>query len=272
MLRLTLALLLFLVGWSVTGGAVLFVTLPFFDYNLIDTTVLSICSGLIPLSLYHISSIFVPSSFVAKKIFPNARPAPDACKLRYEMEALCRHLELDAPNLFIYPSPSVNAAAAETGGRYTVFVAEGLLEMPFEIQRFVLAHELGHIYHRDSAILAFQGDAIAVQNFGINILYFLHNTIRRLPFPFCLLSHILMLWHRVGMVVVKVGSALLLPVFRLLSRQQEYAADEFAGELVGKQGGVNLFSALSTDKWRFTLYSTHPSPKQRVENLLEQAE
>lgn len=171
--------------------------------------------------------------------------------LKGQFQYLVNHLPEDGRTRFDYrlcvvDSERVNAGALP-GGMVMIFT--GLLEKVTdpEALQFVLAHELGHIYHKDHlkqigrglVILSIQG----LIGFGGGDLALVDDTMDLLNLTF--------------------------------SRDQEFAADRFAVELLKKadinpQGGVVLmeqFSRIQRSPFQFKYTSSHPDPKGRIKAI-----
>ncbi len=155
--------------------------------------------------------------------------------------------QLGAVSLAIVASDAVNAAALP-GGR--VFVFSGLLEQAGSENEvaMVLAHELGHVVHRDplralgrGLVLAFLASSLVGEERSVETF---------------------------------VGGSLTLGHLRY-SRRQEQAADRFAVEtlvgLYGHAGGAAAFfqrqQATGRDGMLPEALSTHPEGRARVEEI-----
>ena len=133
----------------------------------------------------------------------------------------------------------------------------------------VLGHELGHFKHGDivkniaaSAVMlfimfAFFGNIPIAIFDGIGLEKSPHMTL----ILFLLLSPVL--------------SFLMMPIFGLLSRHNEYAADEYGGECESKEALASALIKLADENKSFPLshpltvafYHTHPALTQRLERL-----
>ena len=94
-----------------------------------------------------------------------ARPADrvEQARLFNVVEGLCAGAGLALPRLFVIPSPSLNAMTLGRDDRHgCLVVTEGLLDTLSRIElEAVLAHELSHLRHGDTA-----GPTVALAAFG----------------------------------------------------------------------------------------------------------
>lgn len=193
-------------------------------------------------------------------------------------KALDPHLS-DKIELFISDDKSINAFAT---GRNTICVTKGLAETPPEIIEATLAHEFGHLSHRDT-------DMILIVEVG-NQIWTLLTTI------FAITARIIAIVGPIfgaftdddgsGAIAAWLMAALMaamVAVMRLWSkigmlillhsmRSHEYEADAFAVDLGYASALTSLlqyFSQFSEGaKGLFaSLSSTHPEPEQRLEHI-----
>lgn len=195
---------------------------------------------------------------------------------------------------FIAADATPNAFAI---GRHTVCITEGLLMLPDEQIMAALAHELGHISHKDTDLLLVVtvGNMIITAyllllGFFLAILHFLCRIIamlasipmtartggtRRDAQPNCLgalvelgfrflrfllIGAFMWVWTRLGILLVL-----------KTSRENEYMADEFAYNAGFGRALCQLLSATPPVNERATLFSalarTHPNPNDRIARL-----
>jgi Zn-dependent protease with chaperone function len=172
----------------------------------------------------------------AEAILATLQSHPSVPKLPYRLVIV----EQEKPNAFAFP-----------GG--TIGVTTGLLEALDEdiAVAFVLGHEIGHFYNRDH--LQGMGRAIGFK-IVMSIIF--------------------------GTGSESFGNLVEFVFQRGYSQDSEKAADRFGLELVystyGKMEGVDrLFRMIQderkTPEWAY-MFSTHPSPEQRIRNLKAYAE
>ncbi|UOE53489.1 M48 family metalloprotease [Cytobacillus oceanisediminis] len=173
--------------------------------------------------------------------------------------------------LFIHKSPIPNAFAV---GRKTVCVTQGLLDIPEDEIEAILAHEFGHLSHKDTDFLL----AITVGNIFVNIaLWFIRLIWIILTIPLGIVLKMLSedvgeklhgviiqfpvwAWTRFGLLFIQASS-----------RQNEFEADRFAADL---GYGSELASALDRVAGQSpdigilkAMYSTHPDTDERIGRL-----
>ncbi len=172
---------------------------------------------------------------MAHEILNKFKSSPDVPPINYRL-ILLKEKE---PNAFAIP-----------GG--TIALTSGLLDLlDDEVElAFVIAHELGHFYHRDH--LRGMGRAIGF-------------------------SVITALLFESGPGAESFGNIINYTAQRQYSRNREEKADQYAIELVystyGKTEGTDrLFEILNKEhkipEWAY-MFSTHPSPEERIRKLEE---
>lgn len=211
-----------------------------------------------------------------------ARPVESAeyPELYAMVERLARRAELPMPALYIVAKSGANAfATGRDPDHAAVAVTEGLLRLlPKDELEAVIAHELSHIAHRDTLIMA-----VAVSIAGaISWLTWLPSLVRGRS--------------QGAQAILVVLSVMLAPVIALLlrmsiSRSREFEADAGAGRLTQNPlalaralqrlnsnaasvdiGGNSAYQALlifnqpQAAFWA-TLFSTHPPASKRIEQL-----
>ncbi len=163
-----------------------------------------------------------------------------------------------------------NDANAFATGRKTVCVTKGLLSLNDDQIKGTLAHEFGHLAHKDTDLLLF----VVVGNFIvttivniINAFLFIMSLFRHdfmnavvLFLRLVVINALMWVWTKLGMILVNKAG-----------RNNEYEADEFAFEL---GLGNDLCYALDTiapstgRKGLFAhLASTHPETDDRIARL-----
>lgn len=175
--------------------------------------------------------------------------------------------------LFISDDPSANAYAT---GRKTICVTKGLLSLSDEEIKGTLAHEFGHISHRDTDILL----VVIVGNLFITIAswvisFFLavaraassgddsgFGTVVVVIIT-AVFNAIIWIWTKVGMLIV-----------RSSMRKHEFEADKFAFDLgygEGLESTLNNFVEYEEGAQGLfaTLASTHPDTETRISKLQE---
>lgn len=185
--------------------------------------------------------------------------------------------------LFMCDDESENAFAT---GRRTVCVTKGLVNMKEEHIEAILAHEFGHLAHRDTDNLLI----VTVGNLFITVITTIIGIIiniiggivdfitsdttlgRIIPLrwivrgiTFICTSVFMFLWTKLGTLLCMRGS-----------RIEEYAADHYAAELGQAQNLVDAFNELDDSPaprglWA-ALTSSHPQTSDRIDKLNEYIE
>ncbi len=222
----------------------------------------------------------------------NARPATreEFLQLNVSLESLCIAAGLPLPKLYVMDTPALNAFATGRNPEHAVVcVTTGLLNKldKYELEG-VLAHELSHIKNYD----------ILLSTIAIVMVGFVTIIADMLTHSF--------LWggnrdsdNKASAILVIVGIIFLIlsPIFANLlklaiSRNREYLADASAVEITrNKEGLISALSKLETQnepinineateslfiinplkgkKEKDSIWSTHPSTKNRIARLQE---
>lgn len=186
----------------------------------------------------------------------------------------------DNVKLFINFDPSPNAFAT---GRKTICITEGLLQMPVEQIKATLAHEFGHLAHKDTDLILVVSVGnlivtafitfirIMIEIFRVVMIFIslffggregalaaifmsLYSTMITL-----IINGLMWIWTKLGTLLVMKSS-----------RSNEFEADEFSFncgygnalcallDAIGSGGGKGLFASLA---------SSHPDKSKRIEKL-----
>jgi heat shock protein HtpX len=244
-----------------------------------DGAILALIAGLaINAFSYFFSDRIVLMTYRAKIV-----TRQDAPQLYTVVESLAMRAGLPMPRVAIVPDQTPNAfATGRNPNRAVVAVTEGILRAlsPAELEG-VLAHELGHVKHRDILI----GSLAAVLSQAIMFLsrmaYWMSPRDRdRSASPIAAMA----------VMILAPLAALILQM--AISRGREYMADEFSAKITGrpdqlasaleKISGYNkqkpMQSAEPTSAHMMivnplsgsslaSLFSTHPPIKKRIERL-----
>lgn len=217
----------------------------------------------------------------AQEVPPEAAPW-----LHTMVERLAERAGLPKPRVYVCPQPAPNAFATGRSPRHAaVAVTEGMLRFPKEEIEGVLAHELAHVKHRDvliSTIAAVMAGMISM--LGYMLMWGGGGRDRENP---------LGATGALAMIILAPLAAGLIQA--AISRQREFAADSYGGELCGsplKLAGAlaRLHSAnerIPTDTNAafhnmyiveplsaggvMSLFSTHPPVEERIAALEQQA-
>lgn len=206
----------------------------------------------------------------------------------FEMvERLTQRAKLPMPRIFLCPQAAPNAFATGRGPSHAAIgVTRGMLEFPREELEGVLAHELGHVKHRDMLISTIAAVMAGVISYaGYMFMFFGGGDSRNNPFG------------AIGALLMLLLAPLAAGLIKMaISRQREFAADSFGGELSGDplklanalarlQNGNNrvptntnpafhglyIMQPLMRDKLA-SLFSSHPPTEARIAALRAQAQ
>jgi len=203
------------------------------------------------------------------------------------IERLCERAGLPMPRVYICPQNAPNAFATGRSPQHAaVAVTHGLLQaLPRQEIEGVLAHELGHVKHRDMLISTVAAVMAGLITYAGYMLMFFGGGNRR-DNPLGLIGSLAML------ILAPIGAVL---IQAAISRQREFAADSYGGELCGDP--LKLASALQrlhagneriptqtspafnnlyiveplAANGVASLFGTHPPIEKRIATLREQA-
>jgi heat shock protein HtpX len=203
------------------------------------------------------------------------------------IEQLCLRAGLPMPRVYVCPQPAPNAfATGRSPNHAAVAVTKGMLEQfPDHEIEGVIAHELGHIKHRDMLIATLAAVMAGLISYAGYALMFFGGGSRR--------DNPLGLIGTLAMVILAPIAAMLIQA--AISRSREYVADSYAGELTGEP--LKLASALErlrrgnervptqtppafhnlyiieplAASGPMSLFGTHPPVEKRIAALREQA-
>ena len=187
----------------------------------------------------------------------------------------------DQVQLYINDDAAPNAFAT---GRKTICVTEGLLQMPPEQIKATLAHEFGHLAHKDTDLILL----VSVGNMIVSgIIVCIRVAIELMHLIFCIMmifvggeegaigillsslyrlmvtatvSGLTWLWTKLGVLLVMKSS-----------RDNEYEADEFAFQLGYGQQLILMLHALGGNAQNTGLFanlaSSHPATSDRIARI-----
>ncbi|MFH1745993.1 MAG: zinc metalloprotease HtpX [Planctomycetota bacterium] len=202
------------------------------------------------------------------------------------VERLAQRAGLPMPRVYICPQPAPNAFATGRNPKNSaVAVTQGMLQhFPPEEIEGVLAHELGHVKHRDVLISTIAATLAGIISYAGWMLMFMGGRGRDNP---------LGVIGALAMIILAPLAAALIKA--AISRQREFAADSFGGELCGDPNKLaaalarlqrgneriptdtnpafhNMYIMQPLSGGGLTrLFSTHPPTEQRIAALRQQA-
>lgn len=180
-----------------------------------------------------------------------------------------RNLDSSIPadvKLYMDSSQDVNAFAT---GRKTVCITEGMLNSPKDLIKATLAHEMGHIAHKDTDLVLL----VSIGNFVVTFIFIATRLFAQsmaifgggdlnLPARFgdALLAALMWAWTKIGIILVMKSS-----------RDNEFEADKFAFKLGYGNALCELldsFTGTSTKGLFVNLMNSHPDKNDRIAALM----
>jgi heat shock protein HtpX len=242
---------------------------------------LAIYSAAVVLLLYRLNPVASPD--LAMRLF-RARPlaAWEAPALEQLIEELaCRAGLRQPPRLYYLPSDVINAFTAGTPKSAAIALSDGLIRrLDWRELSGVLAHELMHLVHQDTRLMAFADLTSRLTGF----LSLIGQILLLINLPLLILGQATLPW---GPILLMIAAPTLSTLVQLaLSRSREYAADLGAVALTGDPLG--LASALNKLEWSHhglwgrlfhpmpripdpSILRSHPPTKERVRRLMQLA-
>ena len=213
----------------------------------------------------------------------------DSPRLYDMIERLAHRADLPMPKVYVCPGAAPNAFATGRSPRHSaVAITQGMLQsFPEHEIEGVMAHELAHIKHRDMLISTIAAVMAGMLSYAGYMLMFMgggNNRENQSPLA------------AVGALAMVILAPIAAAIIQMaISRQREYAADSYGGQLCGDP--MKLASALARLKHgneriptdtnpafhslyiaqplsgggMMSLFSTHPPIEQRIALLREQA-
>jgi len=205
------------------------------------------------------------------------------------IERLTTRAGLPMPRVYVCPQPAPNAFATGRSPRHAaVAITEGMLRsFPEHEIEGVMAHELGHIRHRDMLISTLAAVMAGVISYAGFAMMWFGGGRRGDSSPLGAIG---------GLLIVILAPIAAMLIQLAISRSREYAADRYAGELTGNPGqlaaalqrltvgneriptetnpafhGLYIVEPLSASSFR-SLFATHPPVEQRIAALRQQAQ
>ena len=203
------------------------------------------------------------------------------------VERLSRRAGLPMPRVYVCPQEAPNAfATGRSPSHSAVAVTQGMLRnFPEHEIEGVLAHEMGHIKHHDMLISTIAAVMAGLITYAGYMLMFFGGGNRR--------DNPLGLIGTLAMMILAPLAAMLIQA--AISRQREFAADSYGGELCGdprklayalqrlQRGNEriptqtppafhNLYivEPLAANGGVASMFGTHPPLEKRIEALMEQ--
>ena len=255
------ASLLGLMGWLLGGGQL----------------ALMLIAGVV--MLYFLGPMVSPAMIL--KINSGRRLLREEARNLYDiLQRLSRRANLSRlPNLYFLPTDTLMAYTVGQRDNAAVAISAGLMQrLSQEELTAVLAHEISHIRHNDTRIMAFAGLAGHVTRvlsvFGQVMLFF--------SIPMILMGQMVISWLAILLLIFSPTLSSLLQL--ALSRTREYNADMSAAELTANPQALasalvkidaaqksllnRLFWPVIPRIPRASWLRTHPPTRERVRRLL----
>jgi len=233
---------------------------------------------------YFFSDKIALATYGAQRVSPEQNPAVYR-RVAPIVENLTRRMNLPMPKLYVIAEPSPNAfATGRNPSHASVALTAGILDLMTDQElEGVIAHELGHVLHRDILISSIAATLAGAIMFSSRIGFFFGGSDDR---------------DREGGAVGAILMMILAPIAALLiqmaiSRSREYEADAASAKYTGTP--YELISGLqkletwskrlpmhatpstahmfivepASRSWLRNLWSTHPSTADRIRRLQE---
>lgn len=233
---------------------------------------------------YFFSDKIVLASYSARAVTPEE--APDVYRrLEPMVRRLTQKMDLPMPKLWIIPDPSPNAFATGRNPQHaSVAVTEGILRLMSDRElEGVIAHELGHVLHRDILISSIAATIAAAITYTAHMAYFFGGSRDDE-------DNRGGAWAGLFMMILAPFAAMLIQM--AISRSREYDADAVAAKYTGSPDGligalrklemgvarVPMNDASPATAHMFILnpfrgggvarlFSTHPATEERIARL-----
>lgn len=240
----------------------------------LSTSLTMIATLMVVLGLLH--ALVSTNARVKAACGYKAKPIGDGHPYQLYLDGLARAKGLSPIELRYVPVNGIIAFVLSAPlRRHVVVVSNGVLEMPPPMARWVLAHEVGHVFYGDTHssslwLLAMRSISL-FDTLRHRVMNLIIRIIHALPI-LCLLTHPVFFLFRVlswiGRLGRSAGNVLFLAFDRYASRRMEFRADRFASDIEGPGPGIELFHRLSAAfEPTFNLFATHPSHKRRIKAL-----
>jgi Zn-dependent protease with chaperone function len=189
-------------------------------------------------------------------------------------------------SLYIIKTDDINAYAVGSLRKNIVVMTTGLLKSYKDktennTEKFLLflegimAHEMSHIANRDyfTALLLIINERAT--NFVSKIIWLLFNFFIKIVgvvpvIGYYMAMSITSIYNALDFIIVFFYKHIMLNIYKFIqlqiSKSIEYRADEQAARVIGGQNMADALSFLGSNGY-FSIFSTHPTTKQRVRNI-----
>jgi len=195
----------------------------------------------------------------------------------YELVAeVCQKAAMKSvPRVYLMSSDQKNAFAISKPFRSVVIISQPLLTIDRDELAWIIAHELGHIYHGDSDSSALWISIMRIERVALHIRYwFLRLTypvLMRVP-PLRLFSTPIVLFLNLTVYASDFAIKATHKLFRILDsyaqRQMEYRADWYATQVIPACYGMSvLYDLGGMVEPSFDVFASHPPMEKRIERI-----
>jgi len=232
---------------------------------------------------YFFSDKIALAMYSAQPLTPEENPQAYR-RIAPMVENLCRRMELPVPKLYLIPDPSPNAFATGRNPKHaSVAVTSGILDLMNDNEiEGVIAHELGHVLHRDILISSIAATMAAAITMLARMAMFVGPRGRDDDDRGSM-------WGSIAMLFLAPIAAMLIQM--AISRSREFDADAASAKYVGSpyplMNGLKKLEGWSkqipmdaspatahmfiikpfTGQSLMKLFSTHPSTEDRIARL-----
>lgn len=236
-----------------------------------------VAPGAVVFLLYLILNQLQPLSLIVRRLLRGQEFAQlgEDHVLTIALTGLCQRAGLPRPQLWLSNAAAPNAFALRVRNASAIVLTGGLVRhLPPDALLWVLAHELGHIRHRDghasAASLATLRTVLGAERIRVRATRLAAALLRLIPFPpvVILLEFLLLLVFRINAAGVRVTMWIFQLGDRGFGRAAEYRADAYATQLCGAKAGELALSLLPHGlEPTFNLFATHPTTRKRIEKI-----
>ncbi len=221
------------------------------------------------------SSRLIMQLYRGEAITPHSAP-----QLYTVLKALAERVGLPQPPVLYYlPSRLMNAFTSGSPGNAAIGLSDGLLRrMDLRELAGVLGHELSHIAHEDTRVMAFADLTARITGY----LSFAGLFLLILNLPLLLFTDVSIAWLPILVLLAAPSLSALLQL--ALSRTREFEADRVSAELTGDPEALaSALAKMEHYQGRFleglllpgqripdpSLLRTHPPTAERIQRLLD---
>ena len=266
----------------ILGMLALLSLVGFLTFGFTGFVVSIVFTGISCLFGQRISTAWIMRMYKASEIRPEQAPGLHAAFVKLAGRAELEHL----PKLYYIPTRMPNAFATGHNATSAVAVTDGILRMmnPREMNG-ILAHELAHLMHRDTKVLALADTMSRITSMASRVGFFL-----MLFTGFvAMMSEGNYYFYVIAFLILFVSPTIMVLLQLALSRSREFNADlgavQLTGDALGLASALTKLERLTKQNgfWQRVFQPgqkrsqpaflrTHPPTDQRVSALMEHAD